>query len=55
MERVFSVKDVADRYGVHFRTVHNWIKTGQLRAFKAGQKYQVTESAIIEFEQQATK
>ena len=55
MERIFSVKDVADRYGVHFRTVHNWIISGQLRAFKAGRKYQVTESAFIEFEQQATK
>lgn len=55
MERVFSVKDVAERYGVHFRTVHNWIKSGQLKAFKSGRKYQVTESAIIEFEQQATK
>ena len=55
MERVFSVKDVADRYGVHFRTVHNWIKSGQLRAFKAGRKYQIAESAIVEFERQATK
>ena len=55
MERIFSVKDVAERYGVHFRTVHNWIKSRKLRAFKAGRKYQVTERAIIEFEKQATK
>ena len=54
MERIFSVKDVAERYGVHFRTVHNWIKSGQLRAFKAGRKYQITESAIVEFEQRAS-
>lgn len=55
MERIFTVKDIAARYGVHFRTVHNWIKNGQLRAFKSGRKYQITESAVVEFEQQATK
>ncbi len=50
MERIYDVKEVADRYKVNFRTIHNWIKSGKLKAFKTGQKYQIAESSLIEFE-----
>ena len=52
MEKVFKVKEVAERYGVSKRTVWEWIRFGKLHAYViGGRNYRIGESALQEFEQ----
>jgi excisionase family DNA binding protein len=36
MPEYYSVEQVADIFGVHSRTVRNWIENGQLEAYVVG-------------------
>lgn len=52
MEKVYKVKEVAERYGVSRRTVWEWIRLGKLNAYViSGRNYRIGEAALEEFEQ----
>lgn len=40
--RRYTCKEVAQCYGVTYRTVHEWIKSGRLNAVRVGKRYYVT-------------
>ena len=57
MSARFTVRDVAERYGVSEATVLAWIATGELRAFNASRSagskkphWRISEDALTEFE-----
>jgi transposase len=57
----YSLKQVAQRYGVCEATVSHWISTKQLRAINVGRdpgkqkpRWKVTQEALDEFEQTRT-
>ena len=52
MEKFYSCKDVANRYGVKVATVWAWIREKKLSAIKIGKSYRVKEADLITFEQQ---
>lgn len=37
--RIYSDKQVAERYGVHFRTARKWIATGKLKGYQLNGKW----------------
>jgi len=55
MEKLYSVQDLCQRYGVKDFTVWEWIRTGKLPAMKIGKSYRIKESCLQEFEKQAEK
>ncbi|MEU8331459.1 helix-turn-helix domain-containing protein [Micromonospora sp. NPDC048839] len=40
-EEIFSVEQVADRLGLHVRTVRGYIRSGRLRAVRIGKQYRI--------------
>lgn len=48
-ERYYSVQDVADRLGLHVRTVRGYVRDGQLPAVRIGKQYRITQSALEGF------
>ncbi|MFG1913933.1 helix-turn-helix domain-containing protein [Micromonospora sp. NPDC048898] len=40
-EEMFSVEQVADRLGLHVRTVRGYIRSGRLRAVRIGKQYRI--------------
>lgn len=50
MEKLYTCKEVAERYMVKEITVWQWIRDGKLTAIKAG-NYRVRESDLIKFEE----
>ena len=50
MENIYSVKEVAIRYGKGVWTVLQWIKNKQLAACKIGNAFFVKESDLEKFE-----
>ena len=55
MEKLYSVQDLCERYGVKDFTVWDWIKTGRLSAMKIGKSYRIKESDLQRFEKQAER
>lgn len=51
-EKLFTVKEVAERYKVDGRTVTLWIRTGKLKATRNGAKghYRIKQEHLDEFE-----
>ncbi len=47
--RLLSVDQVAERLGVHRKTVLNWIHSGDLVAFTLGKGYKVSEHDLKDF------
>ena len=45
-EPLMSVEEVADRLGLHPRTVRRYIRDGDLEAHKIGKSYRITASAL---------
>ncbi|MGW3891966.1 helix-turn-helix domain-containing protein [Micromonospora chokoriensis] len=41
-EDMYSVEQVADRLGLHVRTVRGYIRSGRLRAVRIGKQYRIT-------------
>lgn len=49
----YTVKEVAQRHNRSGQTVRDWIKSGQLEAYRFnGREYRVTPEALAEFERQ---
>lgn len=44
-----TVKQVAAKLNVHWQSVHNYIKRGELEAFKVGNGYRISNDAIEAF------
>jgi len=45
-----SIRQVADRYGVHRNTVGNWLRSGALASIKLGTAVRISEDALADFE-----
>jgi excisionase family DNA binding protein len=42
----YSLEDVADRLGLHVRTVRNYVRDGRLGAVRIGKQYRVSEADL---------
>lgn len=51
---VYTLKEIEDLLHVTRRTLYNWIKSGQLKAFRIGKEWRVTKDALEEFIQTGT-
>lgn len=56
--KIYSIKEVAEKYVVSNSTVEHWIHTGQLRAVNVGRdagkkraRWRISESALAAFEE----
>lgn len=49
MERMLTLKEVAQILKVHHLTVYEWVKAGKLRAYKLGRVYRVAEKDLEVF------
>jgi excisionase family DNA binding protein len=47
-EEMYSVEQVAERLGLHVRTVRGYIRTGRLRAVRIGKQYRIARSDLGE-------
>lgn len=48
-QRYFSVGEVAERLGLHVRTVRGYVRDGKLPAVRIGKQYRITEHALRAF------
>jgi len=51
MEKLYSVQDLCQRYGVKDFTVWDWIRKGKIKAYKIGKSYRFYEADLKAFEQ----
>jgi len=49
LPKTYSLREVEEILNVTQRTLYRWIDAGQLKAFKAGRVWRVTEEALQEF------
>lgn len=54
MCRYFSIKEVAEIYGVSTKTVRRYISAGKLRAEKFGATWKISKSALDDFVAEST-
>ncbi|SCL23096.1 DNA binding domain-containing protein, excisionase family [Micromonospora pallida] len=47
-EEMYSVEQVAERLGLHVRTVRGYIRAGSLRAVRIGKQYRIARSDLAE-------
>lgn len=47
--KLLTVDQVAERLGVHRKTILNWIHSGDLVALALGKGYKITEDDLKEF------
>ena len=45
-EELFSVEQVAERLGLHVRTVRNYIRDGRLKAVRIGKQYRIAREHL---------
>jgi excisionase family DNA binding protein len=45
-EEMYSVEQVADRLGLHVRTVRGYIRAGRLRAVRIGKQYRIARADL---------
>ena len=45
-EQLYSVEEVAERLGLHVKTVRNYIIEGRLKAVKIGKQYRISRSDL---------
>ncbi|MGW4499766.1 helix-turn-helix domain-containing protein [Micromonospora sp. NPDC004336] len=45
-EEMYSVEQVAERLGLHVRTVRGYIRTGRLRAVRIGKQYRIARADL---------
>jgi len=45
---MYSVEQVAERLGLHVRTVRNYVRTGRLRAVRIGKQYRIARADLEE-------
>jgi len=48
-ENYYTLKDIAERLQVSYRTVYRWVRAGKLPAYKFGTEWRVKESDLREF------
>lgn len=53
--KVYTTEEVMGVLKVTKRTLYNYIKAGQLKAFKVGREWRVTEDALREFTEHGTQ
>jgi excisionase family DNA binding protein len=44
--RMYSLEQVAERLGLHVRTVRGYVRSGRLKAVRIGKQYRVTRDAL---------
>ena len=49
MEKYYSVTQIAKKYSVSREAVHQWIKSGKLKAVQVGKLYRISETEIKKF------
>lgn len=49
MKDIYTIKELAEYWGVHPNTVRRWISEGLLSANKLGGTYRITKEQAIEF------
>ena len=54
-KKYYSVPEVAEKLEVHWQSVHNFIKRGELEALKLGRGYRISDEAIKTFLERRTK
>ena len=48
-EQYYSIKEVATMLKVAYLTVYRWIKSGKLKAVKAGKQYRIKKEDLDKF------
>lgn len=49
LPEILTTDEIAKHLRVHIRSVGGWIRSGKLKAFKAGHSYRVNRVDLIEF------
>lgn len=49
MEQFLTPEEIAAKLKVHRETVYNWIRSGRLKAVRAGRQLRVAESELRRF------
>ena len=47
-DELYSVEQVADRLGLHVRTVRNYVRDGRLKAVRIGKQYRISRADLEE-------
>ena len=50
MKQYYTVKEVAETLQVHWQTVLNYIKRGELQAVRLRKGYRISHTALLDFE-----
>lgn len=45
-QELYSVEQVAERLGLHVRTVRNYVRDGRLKAFRIGKQYRIARADL---------
>jgi excisionase family DNA binding protein len=45
-QELYSVEEVADRLGLHVRTVRNYVRAGRLKAVRIGKQYRIARDDL---------
>ncbi|MEU7145636.1 helix-turn-helix domain-containing protein [Nocardia sp. NPDC046473] len=48
-DRLYSVEQVAERLGLHVRTIRNYVRDGRLNAVRIGKQYRIAEADLEAF------
>ncbi|WP_116244816.1 helix-turn-helix domain-containing protein [Nocardiopsis sp. FIRDI 009] len=48
-DRLYSVDQVAERLGLHVRTIRNYVRDGRLNAVRIGKQYRISQSDLEAF------
>ncbi|MFI6047254.1 helix-turn-helix domain-containing protein [Nocardia sp. NPDC051321] len=48
-DRLYSVEQVAERLGLHVRTIRNYVRDGRLKAVRIGKQYRIAEADLEAF------
>lgn len=46
MEKMYTIKEVSDMFGVHYNTVRNWIRSGEIKCVKIAETIRIPDSEI---------
>jgi excisionase family DNA binding protein len=48
-QELYSVEQVADRLGLHVRTIRNYVRDGRLKAVRIGKQYRIAREDLESF------
>jgi|SRR5215207_9712357 len=48
-QELYSVEQVADRLGLHVRTIRNYVRAGRLKAVRIGKQYRIAREDLDAF------